>query len=125
MDGYVKRIKEAFSSFGDVNFFPFELNDGRVDYATICLVARERVTSNLIDEVNSRLSLDNGYLAFLRLIQMHDLEDGRLNYSIEVVPFESVRRDDLEVVTEKFLKSLPGEVEGFRQRNPGRGKRRR
>ncbi len=55
----------------------------KINFATIELITTEAIADGIEEEVNARLTRDNGYSAFLRFVAYAEHSDGRFRYVAE------------------------------------------
>lgn len=115
-----KKLIDYLNMFGSANFRDLRMSDGTIDYATITFVTREELAEGLEEEISSRMTRQNGYRADLRFIALHDFENGKFKYAVEVVPHEEIPRAEWQEVTEDFLQKLRKVVKNYRHKNPSK-----
>lgn len=111
LEGDIIKLRQSLPEGMHLTTKPYHFPvEGRPNYFALELTLKERLKADLESYVNTRLS---SIRAVMRFIGYHDIEDGRVRYSAEIVPNSNVKHPEMAIVTEEFLHSLPPVLRNF------------
>lgn len=113
------RLLGYFRHFGTVSFMAANFEDGN-DYATITLETTNKLAEGLELEINSEMSAENGFRAYIRFIDIHEIDEKRRIYAAEIVPHKNVKLDQRYDATNDFVHRLPRVIKNYIKKNPMR-----
>jgi len=125
------KLKKYLPHFGKVRYIDFRITKRRLIYAGIIIRMNEGSAEMLKERLDNTISEKNGFRAKLRYIAWHEESDGKLDYSVEIVPVSELEKKfinyksfELSHLRELYneiaipvLKSVAKEVESFGRMN--------
>ena len=114
---HVKKLIEYLSKFGQVKYKPGHFSGDIVDFHTIELMAKEKLAEGLEREINSHLTLECGHRACVRLLQIKEHENSKLDYVMEIVPYSYVPKHQWQDASDEVLKDLPRIIKTYLMKN--------
>tara|TARA_Y100000310_G_C20562002_1_gene753521 strand:+ start:436 stop:825 length:390 start_codon:yes stop_codon:yes gene_type:complete len=121
-----RRLLNYLSNFGFAKYRDYEFsNPEKFDFAGIEFIATEKITNGLLNEINSKLTIEAGYPAQLVSTIWGELEDEKFKYMVEIRPNPEVPRKEWEEITERTLASLPKIIKNYIMKNPSKNRKRK